>query len=214
VKIKTIYDGNVFNKSPAQLTLNGQAMYPFDFDASIVNYPNGVLLQEAAYSGTWVFGPGHENIPQSIEIVFKPTESDNITYVFNNSDGECSFGPGGQITNFTAYLNGALVTDLDDIKFNQWNHLVLTLASPTDDSFFLNTEDGSLVTETISYMLLSGYEQELQLANVTTLFGILCGIDKISVIETALAINEGIFDNGFGFNYYSYAWAIIGAGGK
>lgn len=214
INIISIYTADVLDKSPASLVLNGKALYPNDFENSIVNNPSGVKLINSTYTGTWIYGQTTPDIPSSIELVFKPFDDSVKTYVLNNSDGECSFGPAGQITNFTAYLNGVVVTDLTDIKLNQWNHLVLTIVSPAATSFYLNSSAGSAPTTTLSYMLLGAYQQVLTAQNVIDLFSVLCGTDKLSVVEPSIPIVEGVFDNGFGFNYYSFPWSIIGAGGR
>lgn len=214
ITIEAVYSGNVADKTPAKLALTGKALYPLNFDNSIVNYPLGVQLLHSTYTGTWLYGPTSPNIPKSIELVFKPLDSTVKTYVLNNGDGECSFGPGGQITNFTAYLNGSVVTNLTNIKMNQWNHLILTLASPTATTFYLNSAAGSIPATDLTYMLLGSYQQVLSLQNVTALFSVLSGVDKISVTEPSIPIAEHIFDNGFGFNYYSFPWSIVGAGGR
>lgn len=208
ISIEAVYSSSVLADTPANLVLTGMALYS-DGQESIVNYPDGVKLDGATYTGTWI-----ESTPKSVEIIFKPTISVNDTYVFFSTDGDASFGTTGAINNYTAYLNGVLVTDLDDVKYDQWNHLVLTIDSPSATEFYLNSNDGTTTDENISYMSLTAYPAELVLAEVQTLYQIISGTDKISVEESALTIEEGTFDNGYGFNYYSYAWSIVGAGGQ
>lgn len=204
--IQSIKDADVLYQTPADLVLAGMALY-IDAEESIVNCPDGVKLPEATYAGTWNNDP-----PKSIEVVFKPIVSVNDTIVFYNADGVASFGPTGSITGFIAYLNGQLVTDLDDIRYDQWNHLVLIDDSPSATQFYLNSDDGLDTTETISYMFLTAYPEELTEPDVTTLYQIVSGIDLLNISDT-ITVSEGEFSNGIGFNAYSYQWSIVGAGG-
>jgi hypothetical protein len=208
--IEGIYNGDVLNATPANLELAGLALYGPGSE-SIVNYPDGTKLPGATYTGTWILSDDFAAAPQSIEIVFKPVESANDTIVFSSADGQASFGPTGAITGFDAYLNGQLVTDLSDIRYNQWNHLILIDTTPAAEEFYLNSDDGVDSDETISYMLLTGYQQELTTDEIQQLYEIVTGIDMLGYSET-IAIAEGVFDD-TAFNVYSHTWAIVGAGG-
>lgn len=205
--INAYSNGSITTNTPASLQLEGMALYDVGSE-SIVNYPNGTLLNQSTYTGTWI-----EDVPSTIEIVFKAIESTLDTIVFSSIDGQVSYGPTGSISGYTTYLNGVLVADMSDVLLNQWNHLVLVYSSPTATEFYINSDDGLSSDQTIAYMLLTSYAQELDLNQVEQLYNILSGIDVISAQEPALSIIEGEFDNGLAFNYYSYAWSIIGAGG-
>jgi hypothetical protein len=208
ITIETIYNGDILYETPADLELIGQALYS-DPSESIVNLPDGVKLPESTYVGTWIA----EDPPGTVEIVFKPVDEGIDTYVFYSSDGSVSYGPTASITGYTAYLNGQLVTDLTDVRYDQWNHLVLTHDSPTSLDFYLNSNDGLAPSTTISYMTLASYPSVLDTDVISVLYSILTGIDLLNVSET-VAISEGTFSGGQGFNSYSYAWAILGAGGS
>lgn len=212
ITIETIYDGDIFSKTPAELELAGLALYSEPAE-SIVNFPDGVKLAEATYTGTWVFGPEIEDTPASIEIVFRPVDEGIRTYVFSSTDGSASFGPSGSITGYDAYLNGVSVADLSDIRYNQWNHLVLTTDVASSTEFYLNSDDGLSTDTTISYMLLTSYPLVLDLTSIVMLYQIISGMDLLSISET-MAISEGTFSGGQAFNAYSYAWSIVGAGGS
>lgn len=210
--IESVYDGDVLYQTPADLVLSGLALYGPGAE-SIVNYPDGTKLPGAAYTGTWILSDDFVDVPKSVEVVFKPVDSGNDAFVFASTDGQASVGPTGSITGYTAYLNGAVVTDLDDVRYDQWNHLVLTKASPSATEFYLNSDDGLAGDETMSYMVLTGYQTQLVIGDVTRLYEIISGMDLLSVSETA-SISEGAFENGTAFNAYSFAWAIVGAGGS
>lgn len=212
LSIETIYNGDISYESPAQLELIGLALYGPPTE-SIVNTPDGTKLPEAAYTGTWILDDNFPDTPGTIEIVFKPIDEGIDTYVFVSTDGSVSYGPTGAITGYTAYLNGQSVSDLSDIRYDQWNHLVLTDASASSTEFYLNSDDGLSSTTTISYMFLTGYPSVLNSAAIETLYEIVSGIDLLSVNETATVV-EGSFPGVQGFNAYSYAWAILGAGGS
>lgn len=207
ISIEGIYDSSIFSDTPADLVLSGMALYSPGRE-SIVNYTDGTRLDGSTYTGTWI-----SDSPKSIEIVFKAIDITTNTIVFYSDDGQASYGPTGSISGYTAYLNGALVTDLADVKPNQWNHLVLVIAAPTATQFYLNSDNGLTSTTDISYMLLTAYSNELILAEITTLYYIVVGLYKVSETDTAI-VGEGEFDNGLPFNYYSFAWAIVGAGGS
>lgn len=204
--IEGVYDSSILN-TPANLVLTGMALYSPGKE-SIVNYTDGTRLDGSTYTGTWI-----DSSPKSIEIVFKAIDITEDTIIFYSDDGHATYGPTGSIAGYTAYLNNVLVTDLDDVRPNQWNHLVLTIAAPTATTFYLNSDDGLTTTTDISYMLLSAYPEQLVIGEITVLYNILSGLYKISQSDTA-SIIEGEFDNGLPFNYYSFAWAIVGAGGS
>jgi hypothetical protein len=208
ISIETIYNGDILYETPADLELIGQALYS-ERSESIVNVPDGTKLPEATYVGTWIL----ESSPKTIEIVFKPIDEGVDTYVFFSTDGFASYGPTGAISGYTAYLNGENVSDLTNIRYDQWNHLVLTHATPTATDFYLNSDDGLAPTTTISYMLLTAYPTVLGSNTITILYSILSGIDLLTASEEVV-ITEGMFSGGQGFNAYSYAWAILGAGGS
>ncbi len=207
IDIEGIYDSSILSGTPANLVLSGMALYSPGKE-SIVNYSDGTRLDGSTYTGTWI-----GDSPNTIEIVFKAIDVLEDTTVFYSDDGQASYGPTGSISGYTAYLNDVLVTDLDDVRVGQWNHLVLVIETPTATEFFLNSDNGLTSTTDISYMLLSSYTVELTADDVTVLYNILSGLYKVSQLDTADVV-EGEFDNGLPFNYYSYAWAIVGAGGS
>jgi hypothetical protein len=206
--IEGVYNGDVLDATPASLVLDGLALYSNPSE-SIVNYPDGVLLPGSSYTGTWL-----DAIPSSIEIVFKPTETTAETYVVSSTDGGVSSGDTGGVTGYTTYLNGATTTDMSEVKYNQWNHLVVTLAEPEATEFYLNSDDGIANEEVISYMSLTAYPNVLTGADAEELYNIFCGTDGINISDTLSTVSEGTFGTGDAFNYYSYAWAIVGAGGS
>lgn len=210
--IMPVRNGDVFYETPADLVLSGLALYARS-DESIVNCPDGTKLSDAAYTGTWIYSDTLPDTPKSVEIVFKPYDSSVDTVVFASTDGSATFGPGGAITGFTAYLNGQTVTDLTDVRINQWNHLILTDATTTADEFYLNSDDGLADDTTLSYMFLTAYPDQLDSNEANTLYEIVTGIDLLPVSES-VSIDEGTFAGGTAFNAYSYPWAIVGAGGS
>lgn len=212
ITIEPVKNGDVLYETPADLTLSGLALYGKS-DESIVNFKDGTKLPGSAFLGTWMYSDLMPDTPKSVELVFKPIDSGNDTIVFASSDGSASFGPTGAITGFTAYLNGSVVTDLDDIRYDQWNHLILTIASATADEFYLNSDDGLAGDETISYLFLTAYPDELDSDAALVLYEIVTGIDVLGIAESA-SISEGTFTGGSAFNVYSYPWAIVGAGGS
>lgn len=210
--IQPVANGDIFYETPADLILSGLALYG-SVDESIVNTPDGTKLPGAAYLGTWVYSDVITATPQTVEIVFKPIDSGSDTVVFASSDGSASFGPTGAITGFTAYLNGQLVTDFTDLKYDQWNHLVLVDSGAAATEFYLNSTDGLGSDDTISYMLLTAYPEDLTADDAEFLYNIVAGLNKLTASESA-SISEGTFPGGSGFNAYSYPWAILGAGGS
>jgi hypothetical protein len=212
ISIETVYNGDVLYETPAELELTGLALYS-DSEESIVNAPDGIKLPQATYNGTWILDQSFPSTPMSVEIVFKPINAGVRTYVFHSTDGSASFGPSGSISGFTAYLNGQVVTDLTGVKYDQWNHLVLVDVTPSATEFYLNSNNGVAPTTTISYMLLTAYPGVLSAGSVTMLYNIISGTDIVSIDEP-ITIAEGVFSGGQAFNAYSYAWAIMGAGGS
>lgn len=202
-------DGKIQDHSPAILSLTGQSVY-YDSQDSMVNVPRGIKLIDSYYTGEWVLG-NDLDIPLSVEIIFVPSTVDVDTFVFFNEDGHASFGPTGSIEGFTAYLNGVEVASLDVIP-GQLYHLVLVNDSPTDNNFYLNY-DGTNASS-ISYLLLSAYQNELSEAQSLTLFSVLVGADVLAHSELIDFIQETeTEETGTAYNPYSYAWSIIGAGG-
>src|ERR1044072_6963177 len=139
--IEAVCSSDLLYETPADLVLSGLALYGEPSD-SIVNYFDGTKLPGAAYTGTWMLSDDFIDVPSTIELTFRPVESENDTVVFASSDGSATFGPTGGITGYTAYLNGQLVTDLADIRYDQWNHLVLLNSSAASTEFYLNSDDG------------------------------------------------------------------------
>jgi hypothetical protein len=210
ITIDYIRDGKIEEHSPAILELTGQALF-FDTEDSMVNVPNGIRLIDSYYEGTWVVG-NNVDIPLSIEILFKAETIQDDTYVFYSSDGHASFGPTGSISGYIAYLNGQLVTDLDDVLVGQIYHLVLIESTPAGDTFYLNFDGSS--SSSISYILLSSYQTELSENQILSLLNVLSGSDKLEFEETIDFLDEGTdIDTGIAYNPYSYAWSIVGAGG-
>lgn len=210
-----VIDPDIYRNSPAIMSLTGFALYPELTDSSIVNNPRGVRLFESYYSGTLQNNSRSVTEFHSIEIVFKAHNLLNKTYVFSSSDGEVSFGPGGAITGFTAYLNGEVILNLNSIDVDQWYHLVLTSNTTLAEEFFLNySSTPETEAQDISYLLLSIYEIELIQQNVDLLLSVLTGSDIISVEDTNTIITEGITDTGTAYKAYAYTWAIVGAGGQ
>lgn len=211
LKVDYVSSANVSNHA-ALLIADGNPLFPVYVDESLVNIPKGVEMQNARYSGMWYVG--ESDAPKSIEIMFMPTDDTVKTYVFYSSDGEASFGPGGNIVNFTAYLNGEPVTTLSSIRLNQWNHLVLTLPSEMTLDFFLNGTDISIGTTEMEYLSITAYDDELIQSNVDNLYAIATGYDKLSIDEPTFTISEGSFTTGEPFRAYSYAWSILSGGGN
>lgn len=208
INVFPMYDDRITTNTPAELVPNGGPLYPDSYDFLMVNFPDGTELREISYEGTWV-----EYVPNSIEILFMP-KSGTKTVVFENDDGSASCGTGGSITGFTAYLNGSVVTDLDDVVVNQWNHLVLTDAAPTADTFYLNSTTARADENIIEYALLSSYPSVLDAGTISQLYSIIASYHKASVTEDPADIAEGELDGTSPFKIYTYAWAIVGGGGS
>jgi hypothetical protein len=212
VSITSIIDGSISWHSPAILQLTGQMVPPLVIDECIANCPDGADLSGASYTGNWLISDSLDVVPKTVEIVFMPLDT-NLTYVYSSSDGSASYGSGGSITGYTAYLNGVLVTDLTTILLDQWNHLVLTKSSTSGTTIYLNTNASAATPGEIKYMLLTAYPNVLVLGQVQLLNSVLLGLGSISVSEQTITISEGTFISGEAFNVYSYPWAILGAGG-
>lgn len=207
INIFAMFDDRITTNTPAELVPNGGPLYPDNHDLSIVNFPDGVELYEISYEGEWI-----EYIPNSIEIVFMP-KTDGKTIIFENSDGSVSCGAGGSIVGFTAHLNGQLVSDLDDARINQWNHLVITDASPTADTFYLNSNAARSDESIVEYAFMAAYPSVLSAGTVFDLYAIISCFHKVSVSENPSDISEGELEETSPFKIYSYAWAIVGGGG-
>lgn len=211
LEISGVSNADIYEDSPAILTLTGYAFYPDSVQDSITNNPQGMTLYESRFDGVWQSNINGDSAFKTIEMVFKAHDLTQKTFLYNSADNSASFGPAGSISNFTAYLNGDMVTDLDDIIENQWYHLVLVSETVLSDEFSLNY-DGT-ESQTLSYLFFSAYEYELTQANAQNLFSLLNGSDAISFEETTSVIEEGLTDNGTAYKAYAYTWAIIGAGG-
>lgn len=210
--IEGVSNGNVLYETPADLELSGLALYS-ESQESIVNCPDGVKLDDAAYKGTWIISEVMPNSPKSIELVFKPKVTTLETFIIASADGSVSYDDiATSITGYTATLNGNVVTDLSNMRMNQWNHLILTHATPTATEFYLNSDDGLPAGTAVDYMLLAAYPDELTTDQTQVLYQVVSGIDILEAQETATVI-EGVFESGESFNSYSYTWAIVGGGG-
>jgi len=207
INIFPMFDDRITTNTPAELTPNGGPFYPDRYSLSIVNFPEGIELYEVSYEGEWI-----EYIPNSIEILFMPKTS-NKTILFYSSDGSISCGTGGSISGYTAYLNGDLVTDLDDARINQWNHLVITDASPSASVFYLNSNSSRTEESIVEYAFLAGYPSVLTSDIAAQQYSILSNYHKASISDDPSDITEGNLDSTSPFKIYTYAWAIVGGGG-
>lgn len=207
IKVFPMFDDRITTNTPAELVPNGGPLYPDKHTSSIVNFPEGVELYEISYEGEWI-----DYIPNSIEIVFMP-KATTKTIVFENADGSVSCGTGGSISGFTAYLNGAVVTDLNNVRINQWNHLILTDASPTAQTFYLNSTTLGADENIVEYAFLASYPSVLSAGTVSQLYSIISSYHKATVTENPADITEGALDGSSPFKIYTHAWAIIGGGG-
>lgn len=207
INIFPMFDERITTNTPAELTPNGGPFYPDKYSLSMVNFPEGVELYEVSYEGQWI-----EYVPNSIEILFMPKTS-NKTIVFYSADGNVSCGTGGSISGYTAYLNGTLVTDLDNARVNQWNHLIITDASPAAGTFYLNSNSSRTEESIIEYAFLAGYPSVLTSDIASQQYSILSGYHKVSVSDDPADITEGELDSTSPFKIYTYAWAIVGGGG-
>lgn len=207
INIFPMFDDRITTNTPAELTPNGGPFYPDKYSLSIVNFPEGIELYEISYEGEWI-----EYIPNSVEILFMP-KSSGKTILFYSSDGNVSCGTGGSVSGYTAYLNGTLVTDLDDARINQWNHLVITDASPAATLFYLNSNSSRTEESIVEYAFLAGYPSVLSSDVVSQQYSILSNYHKASASDNPSDIDEGELDSTSPFKLYTYAWAIIGGGG-
>lgn len=207
INVFPMFDDRITTNTPAELTPNGGPLYPDRHQIEIVNFPDGVELYEISYEGKWI-----EYIPNSVEIIFMPKTSGK-TIIFESADGSASCGTSGSISGYTAYLNGALVTDLDDVRVNQWNHLILVDTSPTADTFYLNSDDLRADENIIEYAFLASYPASLTAGIAAELYSIISSYHKLSISEDPSNIDEGELDGTSPFKVYTYAWAIVGGGG-
>lgn len=210
LSIELISNPSILTQTPAFLNATGSPLFPREFSEEIVNCPEGTILDGSSYEGTWTGNEFIEDPPQSIEIVFKPKDSTQDVVIFSSVDGTVSTGTQ---TGYTMYLNGTSVADLTGVKWGQWNHLVLTFASATATSFYLNT-DGSSTSLAIDYLYLSSYWSVLSSSDSNFLYQLVSGIDSVSVDETDITVSEGSFDSGSAFATYNNSWSIVGAGGS
>jgi len=208
INVFPMFDNKISTRTPAVLTPNGGPFYPDAHSLSIVNFPEGIELYNISYEGIWI----DDDIPKSVEILFMP-KATTKTIVFHSSDGSASCGSFGSITGFTAYLNGALVTNLDDARINQWNHLVLTKATTSATEFYLNSNESRLGPNIIEYAFLASYPNELEADTVSQLYSILTSYHKLSLSDNPIDIVESEADGVSPFKVYTYAWAIVGGGG-
>lgn len=211
MEIETVLDATIYSTTPAILTPTGNPIFPSKFEESIVNCPSGLDLEMATYAGVWIeFDIASPEPPKTIELVFKPIDSTETVVIFDSSDGTVTTAAQ---SGYTMYLNGVSVSDLDDIKWNQWNHLVLVNASMAATDFNLNT-DGSSDPMKVSYQLITSYPTVLNGTQIAALYTILAGADVISLADSPMNLDESEFDNSLPFKTYSYAWSILGAGGN
>lgn len=206
IKIRGYIEGSITTQTPAKLILDGAAYYSDSNDIKIVNCPPGHYLGGSNYDCEWYTAP-----PNSVEIAFMPLDLTNETFVFSSSDGEASFGAGGSVTGYTAYLNGLPVADLDDVLVNQWNHLVLTKASVADTDFILNDSQAGGEQSNIRYLFINAYPSVLPADDIEQLYKIVTSSHKLRLVETLSPIVEGEAEYDSPFLLYSYAWSIIGS---
>jgi len=211
IEVTTVLDANILSQTPADLIVDGTPVFPNVVDESIVNCPEGVWLAKASYAGTWKpFEQAGFEPPKTIELLFKPNDSTEVVVIFDSSDGSITTA---SQSGYTLWLNGVEVADLIDIKWNQWNHLVLVNDTAAATEFSINT-DGSSDPMNVNFQFLSAYPTELAQAEIEQLYAVVAGIDIISVAESELTFAEGEFDNGLGFQVINLTWAIVGAGGS
>lgn len=211
IEVTTVLDANILSQTPADLIVDGTPVFPNVVDESIVNCPEGVWLAKASYTGTWKpFEQAGSEPPKTIELLFKPNDSTETVVIFDSSDGSVTTA---SQSGYILWLNGVEVADLTDIKWNQWNHLILVNDTASATEFSINT-DGSSDPMNINFQFLSAYPTELVQAEIEQLYAVVAGIDIISVAESELTFAEGEFDNGLGFQVINLTWAIVGAGGS
>ncbi len=211
IEITTMLDADILFQTPADFVADGTPIFPATVDESIVNCPEGVWLGLASYTGTWkAFEQDLAEPPKTIEFLFKLNDPTETVVLFDSADG--SVATDAQ-SGYTLWLNGVEVADLDDLKWNQWNHLVLVNDTAAATEFTLNT-DGSSDPMNVNYQFLTAYPTSLVEADIEQLYSILAGVDIISVVEDPVTFAEGEFDNGQGFEVFSLTWAIVGSGGN
>lgn len=209
--IETILDASIYSSTPASLAPSGNPIFPSVFDESIVNCPSGIDLEMGSYEGTWIdFDVATPESPKTIELVFKPIDPTQTVVIFKSSDGTVSTA---SQSGYSMYLNGVSVSNLDDLRWGQWNHLALVKSNAAATSFTLNT-DGTSDPMKINYQLITSYPTVLTSQQIANLYAILAGADVISFTDLPLDLDESEFDNGLPFQTYSLAWSIIGAGGN
>jgi len=210
IALTVLENFNIFARTPATLTTTGAPIFPLEYAEEIVNCPEGTNLDNVGYAGTWITSEFQNAIPKSIEIVFKPKDSTEDPIVFSSADGlvKASVQSG-----YSTWLNGILVTDFTNLRWGQWNHLVLTKTTPTATSFYLNT-DGTSGEAKIDYLYLTSIDKELVGAEIVELNSIASGYDSINIDTDSLTISEDVFSSGEIFSIYSLSWSIVGAGGS
>lgn len=207
--IENVASANIESETPARLVATGYPIFPKETSDSIVNCPNGVIMNYSNFTGTWLTSDRADLQvpPQSIELIFKAEES---AVIFKSSDGEINTSTQ---SGYLMWLNGISVADLTDILPSQWNHLVIEKASATATSFDLNS-NGTDPPNKISYLLLSSYSTLLSDDQIQQLYQVSIGLDAISVDEVSIELAEGSFENGQPFQLFGNSWAIVGAGGN
>jgi len=206
LRVKAYYEGSITTQTPGKLILDGAAFYSDSNDIKIVDCPPGHYLGGSNYDGTWYDTP-----PNSVEIAFMALDLTNETFVFSSTDGEASFGAGGSITGYTAYLNGVAVANLNNVRVNQWNHLVLTKVSVSDTQFILNDSQAGGEQSNIRYLFINAYPSVLTAGTIQQLYRIVTSSHKLRIVETLSPIVEGEAEYDSPFLLYSYAWSIIGS---
>lgn len=206
--LKGVLDGKIYGQHSI-LELTGVCIDVPPND-SIVNCPDSMVL------GGYYSGEYRMDTPATLEFVFKVGSMENDNVIYEDADCAVSAGPTGAITGFTsAYLNGDLVTDINDILPEQWYHMVLI--SPSNETEYVLNYDG-VDFNTVAYMFFTVYESTLTATDAQNSFDILVGTDIISVEDNLGTLEEtpitGGFepDNGTSYILYSYPWAVVGAG--
>lgn len=208
ISIDPIFDPNISTDTPASLLINGPFFNSGTHETALVNVPRGVELDGSSYAGTWDI-----DSPRSIEIAFMPRDNSK-TIVFESSEGSVSYGTGGSISGYTAYLNGVPAVDLSAVRINQWNQLVLTIDAPVATGFYLNSDSTRAGAGNIAYAYLIGYQNKLTSEQIDDLYKIATSSHGIRVVETTPPITEGNVQSGSPFSLYTFAWAIVGGGGS
>lgn len=201
MNLTVINNADILSRTPAFLTATNQPIFPQKSVDSIVNCSPGV--RNASFDGTWIYSNVIEDTPKSVEIVFRARESGSV---FSSSDGSITTS---SQTGFDMWLNGVSVADLSDLLENQWNHLVITHATPAATTFQLNSTDSS-----VDYLFFTAYPDVLSETEIELLYQVSIGLDSISVTDDPLVFSEGEFENGQAFQMFNNTWAIVGAGGN